>query len=94
MELKLYTVVHPVVPGDSIGWRWAIHTDLTFHRTDDCFLGAAIEPTQGDAEGVLAMVLSVLQCGLAAAGIESSVVAHVLCDCPLTADIVNELAVL
>lgn len=87
-HLNLYTVVHH----HPQGWRWAIHTDDQFHLVGFGHLGSAIEATQAQAEGVLSMVLSVVRCALTVAGVPTQIVAHTLADCPLTADIVGEIA--
>lgn len=85
--MELFTVTHPVVDG----WRWAIHTNDQLHQTGVGFLGSAVEPTQVEADGVLAMVLTVVREALIVAGVASSVVAHTLADSPLDAALVAEL---
>jgi len=96
--LKLYTVVHPLPEGNvwncAAGWRWAIHTDANFHQVEQGCVNASWQPTQADAENELSMVLITVRRALQVAGIASEVVQQVRADCPLTADIVAELAVL
>lgn len=96
--MDLYTVVHPIGPDDfpwhPQGWRWAIHTDDQFHQVDKGCINAGAEATQVEAESMLSRVLITARRSLTAAGVESKVVAHVLADCPLTKDIVDELAVI
>lgn len=98
MELTLYTVVHPIGSdnpwGAPEGWRWAIHTDTNFHQVDVGCINASWQPSKGDAESELSMVLITARRALTSAGATSTVKAHVLADCPLTPDIVAELAVI
>lgn len=96
--LKIYTVVHPV-PADNPwgapeGWRWAIHTDLNFHQVAEGCINASWQPSQADAESELSLVLITARRALTCAGVKSKVEATVHSDCPLTADIAAELAVL
>ena len=96
--LKLYTVAHPIAPdnpwGAAEGWRWAIHSDPNFHQVDSGCINASWQPSQADAENELSMVLITVRRALTVAGIKSTVDRSVLADCPLTEDIVAELAVL
>lgn len=98
MELKLYTVLHPIgpddCPGQPEGWRWAIHTDTNFHQWKDGCIMAGQEANRMSSESALSIVLLTGRRMLTAAGCTSSVEAHVLADCPFTADMVAELAVL
>lgn len=94
--MDLYTVVHPIgpddVPNHPQGWRWAIHTDDQFHQVEVGILNAHAHPTQQEAEAMLADVLVTVRRALTVAGIESTVAVSVLTDCPLTKDIVDQLA--
>lgn len=96
--LKLYTVVHPIPAenpwGAPEGWRWAIHTNTDFHQVDSGCINASWQPSQGDAESELSLALITARRALTCAGVKSKVEASVLADCPLTADIIAELAVL
>lgn len=96
--LKLYTVVHPVGPDNPWlapeGWRWAIHSDTNFHQVDAGCINAGWQSDQASAESVLSMALITARRALTVAGVKSTVEQSVLADCPLTADIVAELAVL
>lgn len=96
--LKLYTCVHPIAPdnpwGAAEGWRWAIHSDANFHQVEAGCINASWQPSQADAESELSMVVISIRRALTVAGLKSTVEQSVLADCPLTADIVAELAVL
>lgn len=98
MELDLYTVVHPIgpdnYPGQQRGWRWAIHTDARFEQWQKGCINAGWEADRSSAEAVLSVVLITARRALFAAGVKSNVSAHVLADCPFTAGMADELAVL
>lgn len=94
--MDLYTVVHPIgpddYPGQPQGWRWAIHTDDQLHQVAHGCLNAGWEASQAEAERTLSFVLITVRRALNAANVGHTVVAHTLADCPLTADIVDEIA--
>jgi len=94
--LELFTVIHPIgpddVPNHPQGWRWAIHTDDQFHQVEQGCINAGFEASQSEAESMLSRVLITGRRMLTAAGATSTVVAHVLADCPLTKDIVDMMA--
>lgn len=96
MGLVLYTIVHPIGPDDVAsvpdGWRWAIHTDNRFDQVNIGCVNAGWEPTRAEAESMLSRVLITARRALTAAGVKSTVAATTLTDCPLTPDIVAELA--
>lgn len=96
MELKLYTVVHPIGPDDfpwhPPGWRWAIHTDERFDQIEVGCLNAGAEATKEEAESMLSRVLITARRALTAAGVQSTVVSTTFNDCPLNGDILAELS--
>jgi len=94
--LKLYTVIHPMEPDNpwnkTSGWRWAIHTDIRFDQWQSGCIYAMQHESKDVAEADLSVVVLCIKRALFAAGVECEVVAHVLTDCPLNPNLVDELA--